>query len=159
MQVTFSWCGVSFFDTRKHGGIVCILCIFWRGWEYMWVYVRIYAHTRTPHVGYWDVSPGVGMRHLEGPKNPDGLNLGTYVFVYHAVYTVHVCIYMLGGEMTSWTKCLFLEHNFSLSEKEKQTMWTQHHSNLHGFDLHRPSTWIKDTKPLFKVIKSNHHQA
>jgi len=39
-------------------------------------------------MGYLDMSPGVGMRHLEGPKNPDGLNLGTYVFVY--VYKVHM---------------------------------------------------------------------
>jgi len=29
-----------------------------------------------------DVSPAVGTRHLEGPKNSDGLNLGIYVFVY-----------------------------------------------------------------------------
>jgi len=36
------------------------------------------------------VSPGVGTRHLEGPKNPDGLNLGKCVFVY--VYKVHMCI-------------------------------------------------------------------
>jgi len=43
---------------------------------------------------------GVGMRHLLGPKNPDGLNLGIHIFVY--VYNVHVCMYMdlrrvLGG--------------------------------------------------------------
>jgi len=42
-------------------------------------------------MGYSVVSPGVGMRHLEG----DGLNLGIYVFVY--VYKVHKCMYMLGG--------------------------------------------------------------
>ena len=46
-------------------------------------------------MGYSDVSPGVGMRHLQGPKNPDGLNLGIYVFVY--VYKVHMRMYMLGG--------------------------------------------------------------
>jgi len=40
----------------------------------------------------WDVSPGVGMRHLEGPRNPDGLNLDIHIFVY--VYKVHMCIYM-----------------------------------------------------------------
>jgi len=52
-----------------------------------------------------DVSPGVGMRHLEGPKNVDGLNLGIHVFVY--VYKVHMCIYMLRGGMRSWTNCFF----------------------------------------------------
>jgi len=39
-----------------------------------------------------DVSPGVGMRHLEGPKNPDGLNLDMNIFVY--VYKVHVYTYV-----------------------------------------------------------------
>ena len=29
--------------------------------------VYAYAHTHTLHVKYWDVSPGVGMRHLESP--------------------------------------------------------------------------------------------
>ena len=57
-----------FFDA---GGSVC---------GYMCVYTH--THTHTAHMGYLDVSPGVGMRHLEGPKNPDGLNLGTYVSVY-----------------------------------------------------------------------------
>jgi len=55
-------------------------------------------------MGYLDVSLGVVMRHLEGPRNPDGLNLGIYVFVY--VYKV-ICMYMLGGEMRSWTKSFF----------------------------------------------------
>jgi len=48
-----------------------------------------------------DVSPGVGMRQLESPKNPDGLNLDIHIFVY--VYKVHMCIHMLRGGMRSWT--------------------------------------------------------
>ena len=44
---------------------------------------------------------------LEGPKNPDGLNPSIYVFVY--MYKVHMCMYMLGGRMRSWTHCFFLE--------------------------------------------------
>jgi len=74
----------------------------------MWVYVCVYAHThthftdgviscdpRTSQMGYSVVSPGVGMRHLEGPGNHDhdGLNLGVNIFVY--VYKVHMCMYML----------------------------------------------------------------
>jgi len=62
--------------------------------------------SHTTQMGYSDVSPGVGMRHLEGPKNPDGLNLGIHVFIY--VYKVHMCTYMLGGGMRSWINCFFL---------------------------------------------------
>jgi len=64
-------------------------------------------------MGYSGVSPGVGpgMRHLEGPKNPDGLNLGIHVFVY--VYKVHMCMYMLGVGMRSWTNYSFDDDCFS----------------------------------------------
>jgi len=55
-----------------------------------------HTHTHTAQMGYLDVSPGVGIRHLQGPKNPDGLNLGIHIFVY--VYKVHMCIYMLRCE-------------------------------------------------------------
>ena len=72
----------------------------------MSVSVCIRTHTHAIHVGYSDVSPGVRTRPLEGPKNPGGLNLGIYVFVY--VYKVHMCIYMLGGGMRSWTNCFYL---------------------------------------------------
>jgi len=59
------------------------------------------------------------MRHLEGLKSPDGLNLGMYIFVY--VYKVHMCMYMLAAGMRSWTNCFFLQHMFS-SGKDKQKM-------------------------------------
>ena len=58
----------------------------------MCVYAHTHTHTHTAH-GVLDVSPGVGTRQLEGPKNPDGLNLDKHVFVY--VYKVHMCNYML----------------------------------------------------------------
>jgi len=67
-------------------------------WVEVYVGVGVCTHTHT--------SPGVEMKHLEGPKNPDELNLGIYVFVY--VYKVHICMYMLGGGMRSWTNCFFL---------------------------------------------------
>ena len=51
------------------------------------------------NVGYSDVSSGVGTRRLESPKNPYGLNVGIYVFVY--MYKVLTCIRMLGGGMSS----------------------------------------------------------
>jgi len=61
---------------------------------YLGVCVCICTHTHTAQIRYSDVSPGVGMIHLEGPKNLDGLNLGIYRFVY--VYKVHMCMNMLG---------------------------------------------------------------
>jgi len=63
--------------------------------------VYTHTHTHTVQMGWSDVSPGVGMRHLEGPKNPDGLNLDIYV------YKVHMCICVLRGGMRSWTNCFF----------------------------------------------------
>jgi len=71
---------------------------------YKCVSLCIRAHTHTLH-RCSDVSPVVGMRHLEGPKNPDVLNLDIHIFVY--VYKVHMCIYMLRGGMRSWTNCFF----------------------------------------------------
>ena len=61
---------------------------------YVGVCVCIRAHTHTHCTdGVLGVSPEVGMRHLEGPKNPDGPNLGIHIFVY--VYKVHMCIYYI----------------------------------------------------------------
>jgi len=77
----------------------------------MWVYVCVYVRTRTlctDGVLSLGVSPGAGIRHLEGPTNPDGLNLGIYIFVY--VYKVHMCMYIPKGGMrsSSWSNCFFL---------------------------------------------------
>jgi len=47
-----------------------------------------HTHTHTAQTGYLVVSPGVRMGHLEGPKNPDGLNLDIHIFIY--VYKVHM---------------------------------------------------------------------
>ena len=60
------------FDRRKDRGVVCIFFIFNAGESVcgcMCVYTH--THTHTAQTGYSDVSPGVRMRHLEGPKNPD----------------------------------------------------------------------------------------
>jgi len=57
------------------------------------VCVCIRTHTHTAHE-VLDVSPGVGTRHLEGQKNPDGLNVSKCVFLY--VYKlVHDCFFYL----------------------------------------------------------------
>ena len=97
----------AIFDRRKDRSAVCVFSIFNEGGSVRGctcVYTQAHAHTA--YMGYSDVSPGVGMRHLEGPKNLDGPNLGIYIFVY--VYKVHMCMYILGGGMRSWTNCFFL---------------------------------------------------
>ena len=83
------------FSIFNVGGRVCVC-----------VCVYTHTHTHATRMGYLDMSPGVRMRHLVGPKNPDGPNLGIHIFVY--VYKVHMCIYMLRGGMRSWTNCFFL---------------------------------------------------
>ena len=71
------------FDGRKDRGVVCV-SLFFNAGDSVCGHVCVYTHTHThaAQTGYSDVSPGVGMRYLEGLKNPDGLNLGIYVFVY-----------------------------------------------------------------------------
>ena len=69
--------GVYFFDRRRDRGFVCVFSIFNAG-GIVCGCMCVYTHTHT-HIAqmvYSDVSPKVGMRHLEGPKDPDGLNLG-----------------------------------------------------------------------------------
>ena len=88
---TCCWaCGVIF-DRRKDRGVVCVFSICNSGGSARGC-MCVYTHTRTQtaQMGHLNVSPGVGMRHLEGPKNPDGINLGIYTFV--CVYKVHMCV-------------------------------------------------------------------
>ena len=107
MKALVAWRGGMFFDKRKDRGVVCVFSSFSAGGSVcgcMCVYTH--THTHTAKIRYSDVSPGVGMRHLEGPKNPDRLNLGIYIFIY--VHKVHMCMYMLRGGMRSWTGCFLL---------------------------------------------------
>jgi len=89
--------GVIFDRSRDRGvQVVCVFSIFNAGGSVCGCRcVYAHTHTHTAHMGYSIVSPGVRMRHLEGLKNPDGLNLGIYVFVY--VCKVHIFMYMLGA--------------------------------------------------------------
>ena len=67
------------FDIRKTG-VLSVFSLFLTGVKvYVGVCVCIRTHTHKLHVGYCDVSPGVGTRHLDSPKNPSGLKLGIYL--------------------------------------------------------------------------------
>ena len=90
---------------------------------YVCVSVCIRTNTHTLH-RCSDVSPGVGMRHLEGPNNSDGLNLDIYIFAY--VYKVHMCVYMLRGGMRSWTKCFFSLTYFFFRKRKAKIVNTNH---------------------------------
>ena len=56
----------------------------------MCVYTHTLAHTAHRVL---DVSPGVGTRHLKGPKNPDRLNLAKMYSYLCIIQSTHVYIY------------------------------------------------------------------
>jgi len=58
--------------------------------------VRVCVRTHTLHVGYSDVSSGVGTRRLEGPKNSDRPNL--YIHVSEYVNKVQIYVYIPGHQ-------------------------------------------------------------
>jgi len=70
-------------DRWTDRAVVCVFSIFNAGGSACGC-MRVYTHTHkhTAKMGYSDLSPGVGMRQLEGPKHLDGLNLGIHIFVY-----------------------------------------------------------------------------
>jgi len=79
-----AWWVIMIFDRRRDRGVICVFSLFNAGGSargFRYVYIYAHTHTHTAHMGYLDVSPGVEMRHLEGPENLDGLNFGIYVFV------------------------------------------------------------------------------
>ena len=118
MRALVAWRGGLFLTEEKIVVLSVSSLFLTRLGVYMCVIVCTRTHTHTLH-RCSDVSPGVGMRRLEGPKNPDGLNLDIHMFVY--VYKVHMCIYMLRGGMRSWTNCFFALTYFFF-QKEKQKM-------------------------------------
>ena len=67
------------FSVNASGSVCGCMCVY------------THTHTHIAQMGYSDVSPGVGMRHLEGLKNPDALNLGICIFV--CVQSTHVYVY------------------------------------------------------------------
>jgi len=91
MRALVAWREGLFLTEGKIGVLSVSSLFLTRVGVYMSVCVCIRTHTHTAQMRCSDVSPGVGMRHLEGPKNPDGLNLGTYIRI--CVQSTHVYIY------------------------------------------------------------------
>jgi len=56
--------------------------------------VCVYAHTHTLHVGYSDVSPGVGTRHLESTEEIQMYCSDSIVYIYTVRCTKYTCIYI-----------------------------------------------------------------
>ena len=75
---------------------VCVL-VLWRSLQCMCVCMCVIrTHTIKMLVGYSDLSPGAGKRHLEILKDPGGLNLEIHVFVY--TFTKYTYEYYLLGQ-------------------------------------------------------------
>ena len=84
--------------------------------------VCVCMHTHTLHVGYSDVSPGVGTRLLESLEELQMYCSGN-IHIYHAVYEVHMHIYMLGyTEKSGLTAFVFSFNMFFFHKKEKKKM-------------------------------------
>ena len=82
MRALVAWREGLFLTEGKIGVLSVSSLFLTRMGVYVCVCVYTHTHIHTAQMGYLDVSPGVGMRHLEGPKNPDGLNLNINIFVY-----------------------------------------------------------------------------
>ena len=61
--------GVYFLTEGEIGVLSASSLFFMRVGVYGCKCVYMHTHTHTAHMGYSNVSPGVGMRHLEGSKN------------------------------------------------------------------------------------------
>jgi len=57
------------------------------------VCVYTHTHTHTLHVGYSDVSPGVGTRHLESPEEIQ-IYCSDSIHIYPVRCTKYTCIYI-----------------------------------------------------------------
>ena len=97
MSVLVTW-REGLFLTEGQIGVLSVSSLFLtRVGVYVSVCVCTHTHTHTAQMGYLDVRQGVRMRHLEGPKNPDGLNLG-HTYIRICVQSTHVYIYANGRE-------------------------------------------------------------
>jgi len=123
-----AWRGGLLLTVGEIEGLSCVFSIFDAGGSARrctCAYMQTHTHC-TCHRAL-DVSPGIGTRHLEGPENPDGQNVGKHVFVY--VYKVHMCIYMLGGGMRSGLTAFFFNMKFLPKKQSKRCNHKTENSN------------------------------
>jgi len=109
------------------------------------VCIRTNTHTLHEVLGL-SVSPGFRTRHLEGPKNPDGLNLSIYVFVYHGVQSTHV--YIILARRRDYVFCFPFRRKNKIKRCERNTDI----SDSNRIWAHRAP--IKGTNLLFIVSKA-----
>ena len=93
MRALVAWRG-GLFLTEGQIGVLSVSSVFFDASGSVCGCMCVYTHTHahTAQIGYSDVNSGVGMRHLEGPTNPDGLNLGIYIYSYMCTKYTCVCI-------------------------------------------------------------------
>ena len=72
MRALVAWRGGLFLTEEKIGVLSVSSLFLTRVGVYVGVCVYTHTRTHTAQMVYLLVSPGVGMRRLEGPKNPDG---------------------------------------------------------------------------------------
>jgi len=90
MRALVAWRGGLFLTEGKIVVLSVSSLFLTRVGVYVNVSVCIRTQTHTLH-RCSDVNPGVGMRHLEGPKNADGLNLDIHIFVCVQSTHVYIC--------------------------------------------------------------------
>jgi len=86
-------CRGGIFLTEGKIGVLSVSSLFFHAGEGVCGCMCVYTHTHTHNaqMGYSVVSPGVGMRHLEGPKNPDGKF--QHICIRICVSSTHVYVY------------------------------------------------------------------
>jgi len=80
--------------------------------------VYTHTHIHTAHMGYSDVSPGVGMRHLEGPEE-SRWTTSRHICIRICVQSTHMYAYAKGRDEIL-DKLLFFFNIFILSKKKSK---------------------------------------
>ena len=93
--------------------------------------VCVYALAHTLHVGYSDVSLGVGTRHLESPEEIQ-MYCSDSIHIYRAVYEGHMHTYICWatGRSLHYLPFCFLLTYFSFHRKEEHVSKTTDISDL-----------------------------
>ena len=94
------------FDGRKDRGVLCVFSIFNAGGSVsgcMCVYMHTHTHCTNKVFGCEPRSRD------DTPGRPEesGWTKSRHIYIFVYVYKVHICMYMLGGGMRSWTNCFF----------------------------------------------------